>query len=458
MTGSSFGQGYAGKWQPPAADFQWVGVDAYNHFTNGTWRDPQSLFDDAQAYASALGKPLMIGEIGSVEDPADVNRKAAWLTNASNLFDSWGNVAAILWNDSQDYRPDSSTKTLNTWADLSINEGASFLSGTNGTPGQTVSVWGTGFAAGETVDVHLNSKTGTVLASPTADTSGVMSGVELPLPTPLAGGDHSLYAVGRTSGLSANSILDVYPPAPSSFSIAAGETWTYHGVGWVPGENVSVSFPGAGAVIQTATATGSVDINLISPPEPNPSGKVTFTAPSFDMQVNYRVNATVSVPKVGVPQQQVTVSGTGYGASETVRLRFDSIATTQSFTTDAAGSFSGSLVLKLTFGHHQITLAGAASGVSKNAMISLHPTMSLSPTSGPYGTTVTVDSGPGWIPGESVLLKTGTTVIQTLVADANGKVHSTTVINRRSTGQMNFHLTGVTSNQTASTPFTVTAS
>ena len=458
MVAASFTQGYAQDWQPPPADFQWIAVDGYNRFLRGAWRSPEYIFSAADNYASGLGKPLMIGEIGTVEDPADATRKGDWLTDASNLFDSWGNVAAILWNDSQDYRPDSSSTTLNTWAELSTNDGAPFLSGTNGTPGQTVSVWGTGFSAGETVDVHLDSQTGPLLASAVASADGVVNDVNLPLPTPLPGGDHSLFAIGETSGMNPQSILDVHPAAASNFSIAAGDTWTYHGVGWVPGENVGVSFPGIAAVNQTADATGSVDIGVISPPEPNPGAKVTITAPSFDMNVSYHVIRDVSVPNSGVPQQQVTVSGTGYGASETVNVRFDGKVTTQSFTTDPEGSFSGSLLLDLTFGRHQVTLTGAASHATKNEMILLAPTMNLSPTSGPSGTTVTVDSGPGWIPAESVQLKLGSTVVLTLTANASGSVHGSVVIERHAAGTINLHLTGVKSNETTNAQFKVTAS
>jgi hypothetical protein len=457
MVASSFTQGYAHNWQPPANEIDWVGVDGYNRFINGSWRSPEFIFRAADAYAAGIAKPLMIGEIGTMEDPADVNRKAVWLTDATNLFAGWGNVAAILWNDSQDYRPDSSTKTLNTWAALSTNDGAPFLSGTNGTPGENVSVWGTGFTAYEPVVVYLNSLAGTVLVTAAANVDGVVNEADFTIPTPLAGGDHSLIAVGQTSGMSPRSILDVFPPQENTFWTTAGDTWTYHGVGWVPGETVSVSFPGGTPVTQIVGANGSVDIPVVVPLEPNPGDKVTVTAPSFDLNVTYHVSGTISVPSTGTPQTSVNVSGNGYGASETVDVKFDGKATTQSFTTGAKGAFSGSLLLALTFGRHQVTLTGRTSGVSKNAMILLAPTMSLSPTSGPYLTVVTFDSGPGWIPGETVKLKIGSTVIQSPVATANGTVHGTFVIERHAAGSINIHLTGVTSGETASAPFHVTS-
>ena len=52
--------------------------------------------------------------------------------------------------------------------------------------------------------------------------------------------------------------------------------------------------------------------------------------------------------------------------------------------------------------------------------------MTVTPTSGKVGTVITVDSGPGWVVGETVHLWWGyNNPVKDIVADANGKIHTT---------------------------------
>lgn len=81
----------------------WVGLDAYNWFgcrgSSGPqqWRSMADSAASARAFAQAHGKELMLAEYGSVEDPADPNRKAAWLSSAMDTFLSWPEVKAVLY-------------------------------------------------------------------------------------------------------------------------------------------------------------------------------------------------------------------------------------------------------------------------------------------------------------------------------------------------------------------------
>lgn len=81
----------------------WVGLDAYNWFgCRGSagpqqWRSMADSAARARAFAIAHGKRLMLAEHGSVEDPADPARKAAWLTAAMDTFLSWPEVGAVLY-------------------------------------------------------------------------------------------------------------------------------------------------------------------------------------------------------------------------------------------------------------------------------------------------------------------------------------------------------------------------
>jgi hypothetical protein len=114
MVASSFLNGFADQWQPPASDFDVMAVDGYNRDISGDWRTPEFIFTPAHNYARKIGKPLMMGEVGCVESRSQSTRKAAWITDAAALFRSW-NAKAILWSDAKEYRPDSTARSLTAW-------------------------------------------------------------------------------------------------------------------------------------------------------------------------------------------------------------------------------------------------------------------------------------------------------------------------------------------------------
>jgi hypothetical protein len=455
MVASSFGQGYAQDWQPPASDFSVVAVDGYNRFLDGEWRTPEFIFTPAQDYAQDIGKPLIVGEIGSVEDPHNSARKGNWFIDAANLFRSWS-LPAILWNDDQNYHPSTTEASLAGWVSASENSGSAFLANAQGTPGSSVSSWGAGFKTREIVDVHLDTLSGPVIGTATADGSGVIKPVMLHLPSPLAGGTHSLLAVGRSSGAVAKATLTVGPNDPSSFTIAAGDTYTYSGSGWVPNETVTVQFPGGSPTSAPADANGSVVIAAVSPPEPHDGGHLTITATSASLTVFFRGIPVQHAPDSGQPQQPVEVSVTGFGASENVNVKVDG-TTEVTLATDQWGSADGMLPLATTFGRHTISFVGTRSGVAKNKSILLKATENLDPNSGPTGTVVHVTSGPGWKPFEHVQVKVGSVVYDTVLADANGVVDTMVPIDRRALGPVHVSLTGQSLKLCAMADFTVTA-
>jgi hypothetical protein len=266
---------------------------------------------------------------------------------------------------------------------------------------------------------------------------------------------HIVLAIGRSSGNIAQAELSVSPPDLPGFSIAAGDTYTYQGRGFIPGETVTASFPGGAATAQAADASGSVDIAMVSPPEPAAGGDVTVSAPSASLSIHFHTIALVHAPDASQPQQQVPVSVTGFGALENVNVKIG-INVLATLTTDQWGSASGLLPLDTTFGRHTIVFTGAGSHVSKPSSILLQATLSLSPNSGPTGTTVEVTSGPGWNPGESVQVKVGGSLVGTVLADATGSVDTSVQITRRTPGAVHVTLFGQALRLTASGDFTVT--
>jgi hypothetical protein len=113
LTSSTFNGANGGPalWEPTHYDV--VGVDGYNHADR--WRSPQEIFQAANDFALSRGKPLLVGEIGCDEMPGNTQAKADWLTQAAELFKSYGDVSAIMWTNTGnggDYWLDSSDPSL----------------------------------------------------------------------------------------------------------------------------------------------------------------------------------------------------------------------------------------------------------------------------------------------------------------------------------------------------------
>jgi len=119
MMASDFTQGRAWRYRPPLGDFRIVGVDGFNRRAL-QWKSAAQMFSAAEAYAVSVNKQLLIGEIGSEEDPNRPGRKAAWITAAAATFGSWdANLIAIEWTDCHAFRPTTSTSALNAWVKAS---------------------------------------------------------------------------------------------------------------------------------------------------------------------------------------------------------------------------------------------------------------------------------------------------------------------------------------------------
>lgn len=117
-TASMFRRGTAAAYEPPADQFDYVGVDGYNK-SPSKWRTPDQIFDAAHAFAVAAGKPLFVGEVGCAEDPANPAAKAGWIMAATQMFVGWGDVEAVIWSNT--------VSKANYWADTSSQSLSAFV-------------------------------------------------------------------------------------------------------------------------------------------------------------------------------------------------------------------------------------------------------------------------------------------------------------------------------------------
>jgi hypothetical protein len=329
----------------------------------------------------------------------------------------------------------------------------------NLSPGQSVAVNGGGYAPGERVDIKLDSPFSPTVASMWADLSGDWVGGQVPVPSPYPGGTHVLYGVGANSGIVGRGEVLVVPiihVAPGS--LAAGDTVTVTGDGYVPNETVSVQIGDGPVTPVVANASGSFSVSLTSPEVAYGFGLVTAAAPSATDVKTFSVLPRMEAPETARPGDLVTVKAHGFGPVEAVYVRLDSSSSiVTGFTTDAHGAGQVQVPLNVLFGKHTINLQGAATLITRSATVNLPAAMTLTPSSGPVGTTVTIDSGPGWAPGSNVKLYwQSTKFVKTVTADSTGSVHTTYKIPSHKRGGVTIKLTGTNPAVMATATFTVT--
>src|SRR5579859_907919 len=228
-------------------------------------------------------------------------------------------------------------------AGVSISPG----SGAIGT-GATVS--GNGFSPTKTVHVFFNGSGGTLIGAEAADSGGNINNLSVTIPN-VTGGTYQIFA---TDG-------------------------SMSGTGFVNGEGIVVGWDTAGNQVITATpnSTGAFSANFNVPSSANGNHTVFATGQSSGFQVTatFTVNnanvggANVSLsPSSGAAGSNVTVTGSGFGASETVNIAVDG-GVVISVTSDGNGNFSTVITLSssLSAGAHTISATGVSSGHSASA-------------------------------------------------------------------------------------------
>src|SRR5512132_3257175 len=79
-------RGGVDRYWPGDRYVDWVAADGFNSggcAGGAGWRSFGEIFQAFYAWGSARAKPLMVAETGTVEDPADPGRKAAWYREAA---------------------------------------------------------------------------------------------------------------------------------------------------------------------------------------------------------------------------------------------------------------------------------------------------------------------------------------------------------------------------------------
>ncbi|SNS96999.1 alpha-1,2-mannosidase, putative [Micrococcales bacterium KH10] len=242
------------------------------------------------------------------------------------------------------------------------------------TAGTTANVTGTGFVAGEVVEVVLGDR---VIGSGTANVSGSVS-INVTVPRLTAAGEYGLQLVGATSSTQASTVTvtaATWNPtlsAPNSVLVGSQVVFTAQGFG--ESEQVAASL-GSEQVTLIASASGGVIGSIAAPATP---GTVTLTLTGVQSGAAVSKSITVTeIPDEEDTEAPVQLSASpaliSYGQSVTLRGQVATGLTGQVEFFDAGRSLGRASIVGNTAtltvtgfdaGTHRITATRVGSGIT----------------------------------------------------------------------------------------------
>jgi len=338
-------------------------------------------------------------------------------------------------------------------------------------PKQVLQFNGSGYQAGETVNV-LEGMNTTPLTLLTANAMGnfALAG-DITIPTTWAGTSRTFHLVGASSHASSDATVTIgqyFPNVyPTAYYILPGNSLGFSGSGFVPGESVSVYAGLDTTPLSTFTtdAFGAfLSAGTTSIPEDAGGKTLSFRLVGADSGAQSIVSLTVGqlYPQLSPsdyylkPLQKFSATGTGFSANEDVDLL---IGTTHyTATADAMGtaSFTGLVMPKSTLPSLTFTATGAKSKAVASVDVSVGSYFAFAGADQYYiqpGSTVTI-TGSGFAPGEDVTVALGN-ITTTVSADKNGDTAPAALVVPFGLKDGTVTLTGVTSGATATVALTI---
>ncbi|MDB5225624.1 MAG: hypothetical protein JWL87_576 [Candidatus Adlerbacteria bacterium] len=222
-----------------------------------------------------------------------------------------------------------------------------------------ITVGGSGFAAGEQVQVLLGLSNTTA----TANAQGAFSGAALTIPN-VPSGLYIVIGIGQTSGQVAFSYLYVqslYPQvSPSSWYMAPGSMLSWSGSGFAPNEPITVKRDGETIASFAADANGAfTNAGASTVPFSLHGGTNAYVIKGGNTGASMSMSLSVAdlYPYVSpsawyiLPGNMVTFTGGGFGLNEpvSVYLGDDDEAVAHGIA-DASGSFMGQAQVTIPYG------------------------------------------------------------------------------------------------------------
>ncbi len=303
--------------------------------------------------------------------------------------------------------------------------GAIGISLDSGTPGTTITVWGTGWGGTEAVVIYWDT---TVQLGTAICVAGQFSNSNIVIPSTATAGAHTITAWGASSGFS-NSVTFTVTASMTMTPLSGpvSTTVTVIGSGFAP--NTSIPFYWDGGTVSFATLTASnagVLNGTITIPSAARRGAHTISTgiagvptSTFNIQSKITLN-----PKTAGTGDSITVTGSGFAAGPqnpiTIYVDGNAVTTTPSAVNSLAnGSFTAQFVVPtLARGLHTVT---ASDALQAEDTFTVAEKVTFGASNGFVGDSVTV-SGNGFDASASVGLYWGaaTTPFATLTASGSG--------------------------------------
>ncbi|MCX6011569.1 MAG: IPT/TIG domain-containing protein [Chloroflexi bacterium] len=273
-----------------------------------------------------------------------------------------------------------------------------------GPVGATVTLSCTGFTASLTYTVYFGTTAITTGSTSTGNFTATFT-----VPSRVRGG----YSVTVTtaSDTSNTETFTVTPEitltTPSPCYV--GDTVTVSGTGFAASAGITILYDGVSKGTTTAAATGTFTGFSLTVPD-SVKGNHTVEARETSATSNYDTATFTVSPKItisptsGAVGDIVTISGTGFAASSSITIYFDSVSQTTT-STNSSGTFTATTfaVPSTSRGSHTVKAQDASSNQS-TATFSVSTKITINPPSGPSGTTVTV-TGTGFGASQPVTIK-----------------------------------------------------
>ena len=297
----------------------------------------------------------------------------------------------------------------------------SYIYPATGPPGTLVSLYGYGFTSTNSTCTVTYTVwwAGTVpLVTGATGTTGTIS-TSFIVPTYYTRASYPITVTTNATDTSYPVYFTTIPQitlSPSSGYV--GEQITVTGSGFYASSSVTIYFDTTAVVTTSATSSGTLTSIVFTVP---PSYRGTHTVKGTDAlgdssPVSFTTLQKITItPALAAVGDQITISGTGFAASQSATIYFDD-ETAGSATTNSVGTVSQTsfTIPASAWGSHTIRIQDA-SGYYATASFSTKQSTTLTPTSGPIGTKVTV-SGSGFIANATVTITFDDAAVTTATA------------------------------------------
>ena len=273
-----------------------------------------------------------------------------------------------------------------------------FLSAYSGPVGTSVAVTGTGYHASSAITITFNGVTMTTSPSPCdSDSAGSFGPCTFTVPV-IPNGAYDVQAEDSHSNFEFTTFDVTASLSLSPSTGVVGTVVTATGTGFAASSAITMYFDGTAvpAACTLNDGTGTFTCTFTVPAAPNGANTVTARDTAGDSATaTFTVNASLSVsPTSGIVGSTFTGTGNGFAASSTITFTLDGYAATSTCASNPAGSFTCAVTVPPAPNGLETVVATDGSNSATNTY-AVENSISLSPTSGPPGTSVTV-SGNGF--------------------------------------------------------------